>query len=354
MNKLREISTTILFTFFECRLKFIFYYLNISRDIPYSPNILLGQIQHKIRNRLIDNNDFDNNWCEIETELMNNYIKRGLPEKNFFPLNKFIPNYYVEKEKLRFILSENKKSFKSTESIQTYFEIKLKSKIFNVVGIPDLIIEKKSGTTIIDFKKKIPSEIRYLKKYNLQLHIYAYLYSEINKKWPQNLILVDNKNRRIPIKLEKLKVIRYLTYFKNQFIPISEKIKNFGKDTKNLPKKLQLELASPDVEICRRCIYRSICFPYRDNILAFVGENKRETFDQVGILEKIFCAQDGTISLVFTQNNFNFSIRGIRKFSYNIDLEKHVRKKFYIYNIRKTKIQRQYIASFYTVILLAT
>jgi hypothetical protein len=228
--------------------------------LPPSPAALLGSIIHEMlelmaKREILDKDKFMESWEYLVTEKEKELRGNGLDA--YIPLKQSVPYFAIKKLqtfKYLFQSVDSRKSF-SNKSPKSYSEKWLESTDKKIGGYVDLILEGEK-TKLIDFKtgkvlddgkpKRIKSE------YEVQLKLYAWLYFEKTGSYPDELWLVDLKQRwhSIPFKPEECELL-------------ADEARQMLRDISLKVKENQNEaLASPSFETCQNCNFKPACKYY--------------------------------------------------------------------------------------------
>lgn len=228
--------------------------------LPYPPANHLGNVIHEcirliVTGEIRTGTEFDAMWnCLLAKQ------EKALEDLGFgffTPLSENVPGYTIKKLQVKSLL----KSREKTEVQQgknmdttTLTEKWLESQDSLIGGFADIIINWNNYTKLSDFKsgKILLEEGEIKEEYEDQLKLYAYLHSEVYGKYPDELSIIDleKKEYRIdftPKDCEELanKSREALSYINNL-----------------IQKDDQRALAKPDLDNCKRCLYRPACDYY--------------------------------------------------------------------------------------------
>lgn len=319
--------------------------------MPLNANAHFGSIIHKMielisKGIINDEKTFSENWIDVisnkEEEL------KGIGLASITPLKYFVSDFAFKKNQIKNILQKrqgkiNRSSI--TSSIKYYSEKRLENSDKSITGIADLIIEKDSETTILDFKTgKIYSDAidesgitgQVIKKeYEVQLKLYAHLYFLMYGKYPKALFIVTLSNDFIEVDFENSDCERIYTDALSFLVTTNLFI------TKNDMKSI----AKPSIENCKYCSFRPAC----DFYSTWLTTNYEAVNDLFGTIEKIQLFNNNTLGLQINTNNKQILINGLpaedkTKFEYLIG------KNVVLYNLKKTKQSLNATANNFTVI----
>lgn len=246
----------------QCALREIWASSRHTPLLPPSPSARVGSAIHKLLelangNHLSGENAIHEHWDEevnnIEKDMLSNPLERHL-----VPLKIYARNYEVKKIlafKMVNIVNDFDRS--GTASKKQRAEVWVQTHDGKIGGKIDFIGETTNGIEIIDYKTGIIEDDSLdgqpKKVYQQQMRLYAALYHEVHKIWPDKLSLVgiDQKKYDVPFKPDEC--IQLLEEAKKSLDDLNEAI------AKHVSPE---DLASPSGVACIYCLYRPACSKY--------------------------------------------------------------------------------------------
>ena len=223
--------------------------------LPYYPGGHLGNVIHEcirliLTNQIKSDEKFNTEWEKLVAMEENKLVKLGY--ESYTPLKRSVKGYTMKKFAVKSLINRTDTRVSSKGSdINFRHKHPLNSGNGLIKGKADLIIETQERVTITDFKSgRILKEDGEMKsEYEDQLKLYALLYSELEGKYPDELIIADlnRKEYQIEFTINECEdlgkdAIRAMKY-------INEKVDNNDR----------AGLANPSFENCKYCLYKPAC-----------------------------------------------------------------------------------------------
>lgn len=159
---------------------------------------------------------------------------------------------------------------------------------------PDIILSDFKSGYVTGMSSTGP-EAQLLKKYTLQLKLYAGLYEATFGRWPTRLELIPIGGRPLEVTFSQRECGALISEAEAELCRLNEAVVRFVHD----PARGQKELARPAPETCRFCPFRPACVPYR---LArrVNGGGENWSADVWGRVSDVVKQGDGRLTLALT------------------------------------------------------
>lgn len=313
--------------------------------LPLSPDTYFGTVLHKIL-ELISKGIIKNEY-ELNVEFNKQVIslENELQQKGygfFVPLKIKLRNFGLKKIQLRKYLRTELEQKTGSSSIKFYSEKWFESQDKLIAGKFDLIIENTDSIEIIDFKtgaitqdhfddeSEVNSDIK--SEYKDQLRLYAYLYFDNNKKFPNKLSLVNLTKQKFSVKFSE-----------EECKTLFEEAKRLLKST-NDNINVNSFVANPKEENCKYCLYRPACSFFHKML-----ETNFSLNDVSGFILDVKKFQNGNVSLYLQNGNKVISIKNFKNDNFD-ELSSNKNKLVKIYNLRRELTELAYSVTDTTMI----
>lgn len=225
--------------------------------LPYPPANHLGNVIHEcirliVTGKIRTNADFDEVWSRLLVKEERTLEDMGFAF--FTPLSENVPGYTIKKLQVKSLFkrrgkTEVQENKKTGTSILT--EKWLEAQDSLIGGYADIIINLNGYTKLSDFKsgKILLEEGEIKEEYEDQLKLYAFLYNEVYGKYPNELSIIDLKNKEYPV-----------IFTPQECAELATKSRSALSEINSLIEMDDLEaLAKPDMDNCKSCLYRPAC-----------------------------------------------------------------------------------------------
>lgn len=298
--------------------------------LPYSPKNHLGNVIHTClqfisQNKISSTVEFDNEWDKLVKREEEKLVKAGF--HFYIPLKENVEGYTIKKLQTKALIKKKltQKSYQTLKNSDTEIltEKWLESVDGNIGGMVDLIYKSENCIKISDFKTgKIFEEEGEIKRdYQDQLKLYAYLYKEEYKVYPDKLSIID---------LEKQEY--FIDFTPQECEHLARNSKTFLFELKQLIKEENFtKLAKPEIENCSNCLYRPACKFY----WKFKTEHSDSPFIDInGKLAKIKQFNNGDINAHIIHDGEILKIYHIRE-NFKSFLSKNIDKTIAVFNLKQ-------------------
>lgn len=349
LKSLQRIAPSRFFQLTNCALREVW---NADKAVghllPRSPQSKLGSLIHNLLEQVIrgDINDLitiEAKW-EEELELWEKQTQTVWFEKHFVPLRPRIPEFEVKKYQLlnaaTKIITQRKvgdnkrqRTRRSGVWIQSQDEI--------VGGFIDEIRHLKTGVQIIDYKTGVilDTDNNGIKpEYLMQIRLYAALYYENYRQWPERLSIIKLNNVEIDLPFTESDCLRLLEDAKTIFKETNKLISEEGQPG---------QLANPSEVNCRFCSYRPACSSYLSQMNTFSAQ--WTYVDLKGEILDLQTLGNGKLRLLLNIGDREVFIRGISAERHPIFSSMQI-SKIKIFNISRDFNKNTYIENEYTTI----
>ncbi|MDG5768283.1 PD-(D/E)XK nuclease family protein [Balneolales bacterium ANBcel1] len=225
--------------------------------LPYPPANHLGNVIHEcirliVTGEIKRSTEFDAIWNRLLAKQEKALEDMGF---GFFtPLSENVPGYTIKKLQVKSLLKSRDKSEvqedKNTDT-NTLTEKWLEAQDSLIGGYADIIITRNGCTKLSDFKsgKIILEEGEIKEEYEDQLKLYAYLYNEVYRKYPDELSIIDLEKKEYPV-----------AFTPQECEVLASKSRDALSEINSFIEMDDLEaLAKPDFDNCNSCLYRPAC-----------------------------------------------------------------------------------------------
>lgn len=319
--------------------------------LPSNANAHFGSVIHdmiELISKGIVNNEqiFSETWISLIGKKESELKEKGL--SSLTPLKYFVNDFALKKNQVKRILLKKQEKLNSTSkssSNKYYAEKRLENPEKSIIGIADLIIENEFGTTIIDFKTgKIFSdsidesgitEQGIKKEYEIQLKIYAHLYSLMTGSYPKSLFLVTLANEFVEVEFTESDCEKIY----------SEALSFLSIMNSHILKNDFASIAKPSVENCKYCSSRPACSFYS----AWLPINFEVVNDLFGTIEKVSHFNNDTVGLQLEMQGKQVLINSL-PVEMKQQFESLIGKSIILYNLKKSKQSLNATAGSFTVV----
>ena len=276
IKPLRSISPTAFTAVKECVLKMLWSSSNNPALLPTFPGVHSGRVVHKLLfeaglGRLPPDKEIINTrWDEI-VEDIHSEMRASPFERHLVPLANSVPNLAVRRiqaiqraHEIASACQPRQQHIRISEPVLRYGrEIPVQSSDGLIKGRIDAAFPGQDGIVIRDYKSGEVTESagecdHQLKDtYQVQLKMYAALYTESFGEWPKILEVMPLSGLAIRVAFKKEDCLNLLAEAKATLQELNSKIAS------NLNPELPVLLANPNPEVCTFCQYRPACEVYR-------------------------------------------------------------------------------------------
>lgn len=306
--------------------------------LPYPPASHLGNVIHECIRLIISgviktNAEFDKTWKYLLAKQEKALVDRGF--EFYKPLSENVPGYTIKKLQVKSLLKSRGKTNiqenkKTSTSILT--EKWLEAKDSLIGGYTDIIFNRNDYIKLSDFKSGgvFLEEGEIKEEYEDQLKLYAYLYSQVFGKYPDQLSIID---------LEKKE---YLVTFTPQGCEaLADKAKEaLSKINSLIEKNERRALAKPTWDHCKSCLYRPACSFYWQLPLSEGISTFRDVRGRVTAVNKF---RNGNLNTTLNTCNGELIVSQVSG-EYSSFLTDSIGKEVAFYNVMQSKRIRGYRA----------
>jgi len=306
--------------------------------LPYLPTNHLGNIIHEcleciLTGKIETNEEFDEMWNQLL--IKEEKVLEDMGFGFFTPLSENVPGYTIKKLQVKSLLKsqrnvEGNDGGKIKTSIET--EKWLESKDSLIGGYADLIINLYDYTKLSDFKsgKILLEEGEIKEEYEDQLKLYAYLYNEVNGKYPDKLTIIDLEKKEYSV-----------DFTPQECEELARKSREMLSEINNHVEKGESKiLAKPDLNNCRSCLYRPACDFYWDLSLSEIDSIFK---DVRGNVFKVRQFRNGNLNASLNKDDKELIISHIAS-EYLSFLTSAVGKEVAFFNVKQGEIPERYQA----------
>jgi len=337
IEPLVRITPSRFHVFKECRLRACWESAHVDGLLPPSPASHIGNVIHRIiekagKGEIKDIGVFELDWsrCVEEEEIK---MSGSWIEKHLVPLEDTTPGFEVKKRQCKLVaerIIEETLPWKAAKDSKRRRkrEAWLQTPDGKVGGFIDAIISTEKGDVVADFKSGFidkPGEKdsgSVMKKFQIQLKLYAALYNLVYAKWPAALEVVgiDGASRMIEFTpKECLSLLKEASQ-------LLEDINNIIANGISNQQILLEQLSSPSPDSCWFCPYRPGCPEYWKARGAKPAEDWPN--DAMGLLKEMKQLGNGLILIKLqpeTDHSKTLVIRGLHP-GRHIALKKNLKR----------------------------
>lgn len=319
----------------RCALKEIWRSNKRAPYLPKHPSARVGSVAHYLLERaktgeVLSKETFEKLWNrkieEAEAEM-----SKSICEKHLVPLSDSFPYYEVRK-----IQTWNTISSFSNEDVEwikdnghSAVETLVYSRDHKVVGRLDLVNESDNFVQIIDYKTgRLTDQSGQLRKeYRTQMLMYAALYHDTYKRWPNELKLLGLNRSKYSVTFDPEECDLLLRGSIERLDEINQKIMSGVPET---------EFAFPSPEACRFCGFRPGCKEYWNKR----ADTEEWPIDVIGEIVEETTSRMGNVCIAILSNNVTYKIWGL---SNRHGLDDSVGKSLCLCNLSRDRTGNSYV-----------
>lgn len=329
LKPLRRISPSRYTRMNKCSYRVVLANSYSTPLLPYPPANHLGNAIHECIQLIVTGKirtavEFDETWNRLLIKEEKKLEDMGF--EFFTPLSENVSGYTIKKLQVKSLLKsrvETKVQEDRNTDTKILTEKWLQAKDSLIGGYADIIITRNGYTKLADFKsgKILLEEGEIKEEYEDQLKLYAYLYNEIYGKYPDELSIIDLEKKEYPV----------------VFTPQEcEVIASDARDTLSRVNSLIevdqcAELAKPDLNTCRSCLYRPACKFYWKLPLSETDSRFR---DVMGTVSKVRQFRNGNLNVTLNKDGTELTVSHISHENLTF-MNSSVGKELAFYNVKQ-------------------